>query len=167
MCAWHVITFGCCKFFTFLFVKLCRGCSFLVSGSWLLHYKDSFQSWLGKYHYFRFVLWCDTPNTPRYHFFYLHVSLVHRSQEDWGVVRSDLALPNHFATRVYRLKWMRINPPLDKLFDEKVRLTLIIYYSHVKILPRLSCADSFLILLHCIPRIDLISVFYARKHCKK
>ena len=62
-------------------------------------------------------------------------------------MRSDLALPNHFATRVYRLKWMRINPPLDKLFDKKVRLTLIIYYSHVKILPRLSCADSFLILL--------------------
>ena len=42
MCAWHVITFGCYKFFTFLFVKLCRGCGFLVSGSWLVHYKDSF-----------------------------------------------------------------------------------------------------------------------------
>lgn len=85
-----------------------------------------------------------------------------------GAVRSDLELPNHFATRVYRLKWMRINPPLNKLFDKKVRLTLIIYYSHVKILPRLSCADFFfLILLQCIPRIDLISVFYARKHCKK
>lgn len=117
---------------------------FLVSGSWLVHYKDSFQSWLGKYHYFRFLLWCDTRNTPRYHFFHLHVSLVHRSQEDWGVVRSDLALPNHCATRVYRLKWMRINPPLNKLLDKKVRLTLIINYSHVKILPRLSCADSFL-----------------------
>ena len=59
-------------------------------------------------------------------------------------MRSDLELPNHCATRVYRLKWMRINPPLNKLLDKKVRLTLIIYYSHVKILPGLSCADSFL-----------------------
>jgi len=58
-------------------------------------------------------------------------------------VRSDLELPNHCVARVYRLKWMRINPPLNKLLDKKVRFTLIIYYSHVKILPRLSCADSF------------------------